>query len=374
MTISKNKRIYSLICIFVIFGTLVSGCITSGDNVDESPEPEKYIDIVDMQGRTITIPDTIERFVAIEAGALRYAVYCGGSSKIVGIEEIEFPDDTGAVSPKPYSYAHPEFSSLPSIGPIHGGDSELIATVEPDVIFWTYCTAEDANALQDQTGIPVIAIVYGNITDQWDTMKDALRLYGKVLDTENRVEELISYIESLVNDLNSRTADIDENDHPSVYVGGVAHRGPHSIDSTTPMYEPFIFLNANNVAAYLEGGSQIIDKEKLLDWDPDYIFLDESSYNINVWGDINSGLYDNMTAIQNQDIYGVMPYNWYTANWATIFVDAYYIGTVIYPEEFSDIDIEQKADEIYEMFVGAPVYSDMLSYYEGLMHLSHHLE
>jgi len=39
--------------------------------------------------------------------------------------------------------------------------------------------------------------------------------------------------------------------------------------------------------------------------------------------------------------------------------DAYYIGKVLYPEQFSDVDPEKKADEIFTMFVGKPVYTDL---------------
>jgi iron complex transport system substrate-binding protein len=39
--------------------------------------------------------------------------------------------------------------------------------------------------------------------------------------------------------------------------------------------------------------------------------------------------------------------------------DAYYIGTVLYPDEFSDVDPEKKADEIYSFLVGEPVFNQM---------------
>ena len=31
----------------------------------------------------------------------------------------------------------------------------------------------------------------------------------------------------------------------------------------------------------------------------------------------------------------------------------------MFPEQFADIDIEQKADELFELFLGKPIYSDM---------------
>ncbi len=47
------------------------------------------------------------------------------------------------------------------------------------------------------------------------------------------------------------------------------------------------------------------------------------------------------------------------ANYETILADAYYIGKVLYPEQFADIDPAVKADEIYRFVVGVPVYEQM---------------
>ena len=66
-----------------------------------------------------------------------------------------------------------------------------------------------------------------------------------------------------------------------------------------------------------------------------------------------------MTAVKAGKVYGVLPYNWYSANQGSVMADAYYIGTVLYPDEFSDVDPEKKADEIYSFLVGEPVFNQM---------------
>ena len=47
-------------------------------------------------------------------------------------------------------------------------------------------------------------------------------------------------------------------------------------------------------------------------------------------------------------------------NHETSLANAYYVGKVLYPEQFADIDPAEKADEIYEFVVGAPVF-DLLN-------------
>jgi iron complex transport system substrate-binding protein len=39
--------------------------------------------------------------------------------------------------------------------------------------------------------------------------------------------------------------------------------------------------------------------------------------------------------------------------------DAYYAGKIIYPQQFSDIDPVEKADEIFEIMLGEPFYDKL---------------
>jgi iron complex transport system substrate-binding protein len=47
----------------------------------------------------------------------------------------------------------------------------------------------------------------------------------------------------------------------------------------------------------------------------------------------------------------------------TALADAYAIGKILYPQAFADIEPEKKADEIYTLLVGKPVYAEMKQTY-----------
>ena len=40
-------------------------------------------------------------------------------------------------------------------------------------------------------------------------------------------------------------------------------------------------------------------------------------------------------------------------------MDAYYAGIVLFPEQFSDIDIAKKSEEILTLFLGENIYDTM---------------
>jgi iron complex transport system substrate-binding protein len=75
-------------------------------------------------------------------------------------------------------------------------------------------------------------------------------------------------------------------------------------------------------------------------------------------------------AFQNGKIYGTLPYNYYHTNIAVALADAYYIGKVLYPDCFGDVNPELKADEIFQAFLGKSLYMQYEKTYGGFKNLS----
>ncbi len=316
--------------------------------------------VKDMLGREVYVPSAVKKIAGLRAGALRLLIYMDASDMVAGIEEAERRGS------RPYLTAHPELYDLPSLGPIMGGDAELILKSQPDVIFITYTTTGDADDLQKKTGIPVVALECPEFGTHRDILFASLQLIGKILHKEGRADSLITYIRSSVDDLNRRTAAIAKKDKPSVYIGGVPYSGTYGIISTQPYYPPFIFINAVNVASDIDKRlvshvkGTYIDKEQLMKWNPDVLFIDQSGLSL-VKEDLakNTVLYNALDAVMNDKIYVLMPYNNYAVNYELVLANAWYAGKMLYPGSFADVDVEQKTNEISEMFLGKELYGEM---------------
>lgn len=315
--------------------------------------------VKDLTGRTVQIPTRVKKIVAIESGALRLAVYLGASELVAGVEEIEKTSLT-----RPYILAHPELAKLPSIGSFHGGDAELIAVSQPDVIFWTYTTKGKADALQAKTGIPVITLNYGDLGAHKDQFYQSLRLMAEVIHKKERAAQIVDYLEKTISDLHRRT----ENNRyqEPIYIGGVSFKGAHGITSTEPMYPSFEFINVPNVASGINLEHAFIDKEQLISWDPVIIFIDASGAFL-VKNELKPGsvLAQNLRAVKSGRLYQVFPYNNYTTNYETVLANTYYIGKILYPKRFYDLNPEIKADAIFRFFLGKSVYPEMKKLYGG---------
>ena len=351
----KSNKIRLLI-LFVLVG-LIIGC-----NNSSSSKKEELIAVEDLLGREVFVPTHVNRVVGLRAGALRMLVYMDVSDKVVGVEEIEKRGRT------PYALAHPELTTLPSIGPAMGGDAELILKSQPDVIFITYTTRGDADALQEKTGIPVIALECPEFSTARDTLFASFELIGKILNKKNRADSLIAYINESVADLDKRTSSITETAKPSVYIGGVSYSGMHGLNSTQPYYPPFMFVNAKNVASEMDKRlishvkGTYIDKEQLMLWNPDILFIDLSGLNL-VKKDMGKGtaLYNQLKALQNGKVFTLLPYNNYAINYELVLANAWFTGKVLYPQKFQDIEIGNKTNEISKMILGKGIYDELKS-------------
>ena len=355
----------------------------------------KTLDIVDMTGRSVTVPFDPAKIICIGPGALRLIVYLNSQDKLAGVEDMEKLNPGG----RPYWIANRHLARLPRIGPGGPGsinkkpDLEAVLSVHPDLIFMTQADVALAEQVQKQLNIPIVALSYGAFATFDERIYDSLRLAGKILDREERAESVINFIESARKELNYRTSlkvddnaerlinssgsnsedsnktkNIDKIDKPTVYVGGIGMRGSHGIESSEKSYIPLQWANARNIAKevddsevnLVEGSHIFIDKEKLLSLNPDFIFIDGGGLKL-IKEDISKKpeFYKALKAFQNRQVYTLLPFNFYTTNVETALANAFAVVKILYPDEFKDIDPEKKCDEIYAFMVGKPVYEDM---------------
>jgi len=357
-----GKKSLGIICVvsavIIIFGLFY---IFSEDTARSS---SGTVSVTDVAGRTVQVPAQVDKVVGTGCSD-REIVYLNASDKLVGIEQVESNSTGGSGNSLPYMIAHPELMSLPIVGDASKNiiNYEKIAELKPDVVFAR--SAEDAETIQTKTGIPTVVVYTGAVgtSEQMDNYKNSLQVMGKVLGKEDRADELVNYIDSCQDDLNKRTAGVSSN--KTVYIAGQAYRGTHGITSTNPLYPPFEMVNADNVASAMNTTTNAtlnaiqIDKEQLITWNPDVIFIEGGSLTTVTNDTSKNPEYKNIKAIQDGNVYTVLTYCLYSYNKDEMIADAYYIGKVLYPEQFSDVDPEKKADEIFTMFVGKPVYSDL---------------
>jgi iron complex transport system substrate-binding protein len=374
----NRKVVMGLAVVIVAAVVIISSYVVMNNgkaNSDGSDDDVEEVQITDMLGRTVNVTaGSYERIVCVGASALRWIVYMNATDQVVGVEEVEknLEDYTG----RTYFAANTQLADLPSIGPQFGGDPELISAVLPDIVFVAGLTVDQCNSYQGTLGVPVVGLTSsGDITTHWDIFCQQMRLIGKVLDKNERAEGVINFIEGTIDDIQDRVANhTSDGAGITAYVGGLSSGGYHGFDYTSGNYAPFVLTDISNViTSDMLSGKTVgqIDIEKVVALDPDVVFIDYGGYSLckEDYAKFSASL-DQINAFENGSLYSVLPYNWYATNWDTVLVDCYYVASVMHPSAFTDVNISDKANEIWTYLVGSPIYDEMVDYYGPLAHVT----
>ncbi|WP_353852668.1 ABC transporter substrate-binding protein [Dehalobacter restrictus] len=354
-----RKSTISILIIMLAVCILAAGC-GPGPGPSASTTP-KTRTITDSVGRTVEIPATVEKIVPL-GNTPRMITYLGLANKVVGLGGMAADKITPVTA---YAYANKDlWANVPIVGTDAAGATdyypEQIISVKPDVILCSY-TKELADEIQTKTGIPVVAVPMGTLFGK--DYEDALRLLGDVCGAKERAEEVISYINNSLKDLATRTSNIPDANKPTVLGAAATFKGAHGIEGVYMKYAVFSTIAANDVTKGVsdKAGGVLVDKEQIIGWNPQFIFLDSGGVNL-VKTDYtnNPDFYAHLKAVNEGNIYQYPSSTSYYSNVEIPIVNSYYVASLLYPEQFKDIVFKDKANEIFKFFLGTDDYLSKL--------------
>ena len=362
------RRFFALLPALLILAALSAcGGTPAGDagGTQTAPDsgPAALRTVVDCYGREVEIPAEVKTVVCTGSGALRMVCYLQCADRLIGVEDTDTHYETSTLR----DYAHVYYETLqdlPAIG--KGGGTantayveELIA-LQPDVILSGY-SREALEDLARTTGIPCVSVRALSVNFIDESFYTAMEVAADVLGAQERCEAVLAYIDACKADLADRTADIPQADKPLCYAGAVTYSGAHGFTGTYANFGPFLAIGARNAADRADTeGYYDADPEAILTWDPEVIFLDPGSLDlVREEYASNPGFFDALTAVREGRVYACVSYNNYSTNVGYAIADAYYAGAVLFPEQFAEIDIAAKTDEILEFLLGRGYYDEM---------------
>lgn len=364
------KKLASLL---LILGILLSLCAcgaanqpaptaaaeTTAEPTEEpAAEPETRI-VVDGLGREIEVPAKVETIVTL-GNASRMATYLGLADKMITVTS---GDNNDSVVMAYGYYNHDIWADLPvcSSGGYGEINPEVIIEASPDVILCTFEEDIVAN-IEEQLGRKVVAAPQGTLFAE--DYEHALRVFGEACGVSDRAEPVIAFIQECLADLDSRTSSIADDNKPTALCAAATFRGGHGIAGVYANNAVFATVNAKDVTVgYIDAQKGVeVDKEQVLEWNPDLIVLDASNLGLveNEYAE-DPAFFESLNAVKNGELY-----QWpnSTSNYTNVeipLVNAYYIGSVMFPEAFADVDFETKAEEIFRFFLGHDGYLSVLN-------------
>ncbi len=370
----KMEKLHKLLVMTVVLFSLTGSAFA---------QQKDAVVVTDFRGKSIEIPGRINRVVTIDDGMIEAVMTrLGVAKKIVGIGSACLPKIWSYSFPtmgsktyeyhdgmNPVTHLNPWLMDLPLVSRYGAGiNYEKIADLNPDLILirtgsCSLSAAEDilekSISLLESLNIPLVVLKGPNTFDQPDivTISNEIKLLGQVFQKQEKAEKLANYLESCVDMVRERTADIKPLNRKKLLLLGLSPKarsqgGAGHVKGIDTIQTYFLknFVHAEN-AYDSRGAWNILNTEKLLSLDPDVIVL------VTSWGyHPPSELYEapyyqdlkDMRAVRNK---AVCALPWTPCNCEKRLeypIDVMVMAKAAYPERFKDIRLEQWLVEFYQ--------------------------
>ncbi|SMC99536.1 iron complex transport system substrate-binding protein [Desulfocicer vacuolatum DSM 3385] len=339
--------------------------------------------VKDFRDKSIEIPTQVNRVVTISDGMIEAIMTrLGQAKKIVGMGSACIPKIWSYSFPtlgsktheyargmNPVTHLNPWLMDIPLVSKFGAGiNYEKIAALNPDLIIIRTgsCSLSAGDDILEKNiflleslGIPLVVLKGPNTFEQPNILSIGreIKLLGQIFQETKEAEQLSSYLESCVELVRERTADINPSDQKRLLLmglspkarsqGGAAHvKGVETVQS----YFLKNFIHAKN--AYPGRGAwNILNTEQLITLDPDVIIL------VTAWGyHPPSELYEapyyqnlkDMRAVADRSV-AALP--WTPCNCEKRLeypIDVMVMAKAAYPERFKDIHMGQWLLKFYQ--------------------------
>lgn len=286
------NKLKSFLGIFVVMAVLaagISGCQSSA-KVSENQDPaqkepatsqtEAKKDekggkrtVVDQNGKTVELPDKIDRVAITTIWPLPSVFFMvdGSAKKLVGIP----PASKSAAEVSMFAVMGPEIKQAQTnfVSATDVNIEELMK-LKPDVILYRAENTPEIEKLQ-KSGIPSVAFKTASLADG-NTIENVyswMALLGQILGKESKVESFKSYANEALGMVHSKTWNIPQEKRPralflfkhsekEITVAGTGHFGHFWLEAT----------GAVNVASEIKA-TAVVNMEQIYKWDPEIIYI-----------------------------------------------------------------------------------------------------
>jgi len=295
--------------------------------------------ITDMAGRQVVLPKRVKRIVTTFKPAT-LCVFCLGLTKyLVGVDTDSTRD--------PFDVAlYPQITKVTRVGSKSQGlNFETIVSLKPDVVI--IYAQKDGLQIADRLSELNIAVIV-ILPETINTLKQCLRLVAQLVDEPERAEKVIQAMDDVLKLVRDKVNHIPAGKRKTVYYA--SPRGFFSTASGELLQDKMISMAGGiNVGHGLKGYFQDISPEQLIFWNPDIIVVSR-----NILASTRKILsrpeFYGIKAVSNKETY-CFPSN--IAPWdfpsPLSCLGVLWLGTRLYPDLFSDMDLNQKVDEFHKL-------------------------
>lgn len=335
------------------FLLLITLLLTACAGKTETPEPTGAF--VDSTGRSVPIPPHIEKIAVTGPLSQIYILPLAGDM-LVGVSNAYAEDAT--------QYLPAYIFEKAEIGQLYGGkgemDLEALLAADPDIVIDIgepkKTTADDLTALTAQTGIPFL-----HIDATVATAPDAYRTLGKLLNREEKAEEVASWCERTYAMMETMMQKVDADNARKSLLYCLGDKGVNVIAEGS-FHAETINMMSRNLAVVEDvvssGAGNEADLEQILLWNPDVIIFAPDSCYETIASDPQ---WQSVAAVANGTYYKTPcgPYGWLSSPPAVQrYLGMLWLGELLYPE-YTQYDLQEEVTAYYKLFYDCDLTEDL---------------
>jgi iron complex transport system substrate-binding protein len=334
LLLNKYKKL-NWLCAICSAAILLAGCSKTSDPDTTTRQ------MMDQLGRTVQLPQQIERVAAMHHFGGKIAFALGLQDKLV--EQSIY-----GLEAKALAVADPVFKAKPEITQGANLNVEALVGLNPQVVF-VYASFDKSELDRlENAGMRVFAVKGETIEESFT----AVRLMGEVMNCSDRADHYIEQCRHILTLVDQRVGDIPRDQRPTVMFAG-----PKSIftAATGEMLQTEILERAGglNVAKELKGFWAEVSPEQVAAWNPKVIFLGSylGTYGIDdIYQDDQFAM---LSAVKNKRVYGFpSTIGWWDYPAPHCVLGVIWAAKALYPDRFADVDLTALADDFYREFTG----------------------
>ena len=351
----KQKLISLLLALAIMLSLAACGNTPdpnpSGSQSAQPDSSPSTIVFTDDLGREVVVPENISKIVP--TGPLAQIIlYAIAPEMMVGLAS-KWNNTAKGIVPE-------EYLNLPYFGQLYNSANlnvEQLAAAGPELVIDIgrpiESGKEDMHTLEQQTQIPAVFI-----SASLETMPETFRKLGKLLNKEEKGEELAVFCEKVWTRTASILDQVGDNKVDALYVLGIEGL---SVLAYNSYHSELIDMMTNNVAVVenpsSKGSGNQVTMEQIATWDPDFVlFASDSIYDTAkddaVWSQISAIVNDNYIEVPEG------PHNWMgTPPAVQRYLGMIWLPTQLYPE-YCDYDPKTEILEYYEKFYHCKLTED----------------
>lgn len=332
----KNTKKSLILLLIIMMITMVAGC-SSNKTETKTEENTQAATAVETEVKEESI-----RVITTYKPATEIVLALGGKDKLVGAND-------GATSDYVLdSLGLSEAGKIAEIGSKKNGlNIEAIVALKPDVIIM-HPTKEGDDTVQkllDQN----IKVVTINPESQELLQADIVKVGEAIGEVEN-AKKLIAYYDEKIKYITEKLSSVEK--RKTVYIAG-AHGFLSTCSGDFYQHELVEIAGGIDVAGELKGGWNDVSVEQVISWNPDVIASVMYCPEGKPEDILKRSEIQGLNAVKNKEVYQI-PSN--IAAWdmpqPTSVLAILWMSKTLYPEVFTDLDIQAEANEYYSSFYG----------------------